>query len=103
MYADSMLQFEAGWTPLHYAAFEGHLEVTEALVEAGARINDIDNDGKHALLLAAQEGHIAVVETLVNYGAAIDQRSHDGRTALRAAAIDGYKDVVQVIYSLQFC
>ena len=46
----------AGWTPLHYAAFEGHKEVCESLLEAGARVNEVDNDGKHALVLAAQEG-----------------------------------------------
>jgi ankyrin repeat protein len=37
---------DAGWTPLHYAAFEGHQEVREVLVEAGAKINEVDNDGK---------------------------------------------------------
>jgi ankyrin repeat protein len=50
----------AGWTPLHYAAFEGHQEVREVLVEAGAKINEVDNDGKHSLCLASQEGHINV-------------------------------------------
>lgn len=70
--------------------------MTEVLSESGAKLNEVDNDGKHALLLASQEGHISVVETLLNLGADINQRSHDGRTALRAAAIEGYRDVVQV-------
>lgn len=91
-----------GWTPLHvmifvkhaylslifvflfqYAAFEGHREVCEALVEAGARINDVDNDGYHGLLLAAQEGHLHVVKSLINSDADLDHRSHDGQTPLR--------------------
>lgn len=61
----------------------------------------MDNDGKHALLLASQEGHCAVVESLLNLGADINQRSHDGRTGLRAAAIEGYRDVVQVLSNLR--
>lgn len=63
-----------------FSSFEGHQEVTEVLAESGAKLNEVDNDGKHTLLLAAQEGHISVVETLLNLGADINQRSHDGRT-----------------------
>lgn len=87
----------AGWTPLHYAAFEGHCEVCEALVEAGARVNEVDNDGKHALVLAAQEGHAAVVASLLDAGANIHHTSHDGRSALRVAALEGHKDVVHLL------
>ena len=44
----------AGWAPLHYSSFEGHTAVAEALLSAGASVNQTDNDGKHALVLAAQ-------------------------------------------------
>ena len=58
----------AGWTPLHYASFEGHRAVAAALINSGARVNQTDNDGKHALVLAAQEGHAAVVALLLDTG-----------------------------------
>ena len=32
-----------GWTPLHAAAFKGHIEVVHALVAAGASINKAEN------------------------------------------------------------
>lgn len=35
----------------------GHLEVCEVLLEAGAKVDEKDNDGKGPLMLAAQEGH----------------------------------------------
>lgn len=81
---DEQHRDNSGWTPLHYAAFEGHIDVCEALLEAGAKIDETDNDGKSALMLAAQEGHTLLVEKLLKqHGAPIDQHAHDGKTALR--------------------
>jgi len=57
------------------------------LLEAGARVTEVDNDGRMALILAAQEGHFSVVRTLIELaGTSLESRGHDGRTALRAAA-----------------
>lgn len=54
------------------------------MLEAGAKVDETDNDGKGALMLAAQEGHSALVERLLEqHGAPIDQHAHDGKTALR--------------------
>lgn len=62
----------------------GHMEVCSALLEAGAKVDEADNEGKGALMLAAQEGHTALVEMLLDeWGAPPDQRAHDGKTALR--------------------
>lgn len=81
---DEQHRDNSGWTPLHYAAFEGHVDVCEALLEAGAKLDETDNDGKGALMLAAQEGHTSLVERLLeHHGAPIDQHAHDGKTALR--------------------
>lgn len=56
----------------------------EALLEAGARIDETDNEGKAALALAAQGGHTALVTLFLDkYNAPCDQRPHDGKTALR--------------------
>ena len=81
---DEQHRDNSGWTPLHYATFEGHIEVCEALLEAGAKVDEPDNDGKGPLMLAAQEGHGLLVETLLRvHNAPPDQRAHDGKTALR--------------------
>lgn len=81
---DEQHRDNSGWTPLHYAAFEGHQVVCRTLLESGAKIDQTDNDGKPPLMLAAEEGHSDLVsEFLKNYGAPPDQKAHDGRTALR--------------------
>ena len=43
----------AGWTPLIWACFEGHHECAQALIEAGAAVDMVDNDGKTALMSPA--------------------------------------------------
>lgn len=71
--------------------------MVEALIESGARITEVDNDGRIPLILAAQEGHVPVVAALLEAGSPIEARAHDGKTALRVAALEGHKDVVQYL------
>jgi ankyrin repeat protein len=55
-----------GWTPLHAAANEGHLNVCKILIESGAEQYPKSNDGKTPLELAAQESHTEVESFLRN-------------------------------------
>lgn len=56
----------------------------EALLEAGARVDEVDNEGKAALVLAAQGGHTSLVSLFLDkYDASLEQRPHDGKGALR--------------------
>ena len=34
-----------GWSPLHIASFNGHLDIVRALIEAGANISQVDKVG----------------------------------------------------------
>ncbi len=46
-------EFGAGSTPLHEAAFHGHTESVEMLIQYGAKVNVQDQEGKTPLLMAA--------------------------------------------------
>ncbi|KAK5827879.1 hypothetical protein F5H01DRAFT_272383, partial [Linnemannia elongata] len=56
------------WTPLFYAASEGHVECVKILLEAGCKVNVIDEHGKNPIYYAASEGHSDCVELLVEAG-----------------------------------
>lgn len=88
-----------GWTPLHLAAFFGHAELAEALLDRGAQIdarstNAMKNTPLHA---AAAGGKLAVIELLVKRGADVNARQEGGWTAMHSAAQAGRRDVVELL------
>lgn len=50
-----------GFSPLHWAAKEGHLKIVEMLVQRGARINSTNRGDDTPLHLAAAHGHHEIV------------------------------------------
>ncbi|CAL1146636.1 unnamed protein product [Cladocopium goreaui] len=89
--------------PLHFAAQEGHPEVVEALLAAGASVEAKDDDGRgpqrrdgdEPLAMAAAEGHLEVVEALLAAGASVEARGSVGRTPLHDAAKRGHTAAVE--------
>ena len=76
---------DEGITPIIAASSEGHREVVEALIAAGADIDAIDKDGTSSLMASAARGHVEIVEALVKNGAKVDEQNVDGHTALMFA------------------
>lgn len=58
-----------GLTPLRWAAFYGHKDIVELLLNRGAKINPKEKGGRTPLYWAAKQGHMEVVELLVAKGA----------------------------------
>lgn len=69
-------------TPLHWAARQGHLEATVALVRAGADPARRDAEGCAVLHLAAQFGHTAVAAYVAARGGGLDAGDAGGMTPL---------------------
>ncbi|KAK3845363.1 MAG: hypothetical protein J3R72DRAFT_364780, partial [Linnemannia gamsii] len=63
------------WTPLFYAASEGHFECVKILLEAGCNVNVVDELGKTPIYYAASEGHADCVELLVEAGGKVEGKS----------------------------
>ncbi|VDK20228.1 unnamed protein product [Taenia asiatica] len=85
----------AGSTPLVLASRQGYLEIVKCLLEANAKLDQIDQDGWSALRSAAWGGHIDVVNLLLESGVDVDITGPDSRTALRAAAWAGHSEIVR--------
>ncbi|WP_083232879.1 ankyrin repeat domain-containing protein [Endozoicomonas atrinae] len=57
------------YTPLHFAAQNGHLEAIDALIARGADVNARTKDGRTPLHFAAQNGHLEAIDALIARGA----------------------------------
>jgi ankyrin repeat protein len=67
-----------GFTPLHFAAREGEMGATRALLAAGADVNAIAADGKNALGLAIYNGHYELASLLIDAGADVNHADAEG-------------------------
>lgn len=60
------------WTPLFWAANDGHVECVRILINAGCTVNAKDENGKTALYYAAWEGHMDCVQLLLDAGCEVE-------------------------------
>ena len=60
---------KTGWTPLHYAASRGHLDVIRLLLDNYAFIDAASPNGTTPLMMAAQYGSDDAVKLLLDEGA----------------------------------
>lgn len=97
----SLLQAHSsdGWTPLHLAAFFGHPDLVNALLDRDVS-PDIrsTNAMKNTPLHAAVAGRkAAAVRALLDRGADVDARQEGGWTALHGAAQNGDRECVELL------
>lgn len=79
---------------LHRAARDGHLEIVDRLLRAGAAVDAPSAAGATALHEAATHGRVQIVDRLLQAGADMNARSRYEKTALMRAARSGHLEVV---------
>lgn len=72
---------KTGWTPLHYAATGGHLEMIRLLLEHNAYIDAESPNGSTPLMMAARYGAIDGARLLLEEGADPTATNEQGLTA----------------------
>lgn len=88
---------QGGYTPLHYAATRGHLDVLELLLTFGWHVDSLNDMRETPLHLAAYNGHASVAECLLDRGADVNALNSDDETPLFYAARKSHNRVVRLL------
>jgi uncharacterized protein len=84
-----------GWTPLHYAATNGHDEIVKILLDNSAYIDAGSPNGTTPLMMAARGGHLSTCKLLLDEGADLRIKNQIGMTAVDFAKKYNERDVAE--------
>jgi uncharacterized protein len=88
---------KTGWTPLHYAATNGHLAIMELLLDNHAYIDAESPNGTTPLMMAAHYGSPAAVRLLLEAGADPTLKNQLGLSAIDFALRANRADAAELI------
>lgn len=86
-----------GWTPLHYAATGGHLQIMQLLLDNHAYIDAASPNGSTPLMMAAMYGTPSAVKLLLEAGADPLLKNQQGLTAIDFAQHADRPDSLNII------
>lgn len=75
-YTTFKLKLQKGWTPLHAACEKGHEEVAKLLIEGGAGLESVDEEGNTPLHLAVENKHTGLALFLLQANASLHIKNH---------------------------
>jgi ankyrin repeat protein len=90
------------WTPLHWAAGNGHVDVVKVMLAGKAKVDAKNSFGSTPLHRAVGANHEEVVKILLAGKADVNARdASDGWTPLHHAVVNGRKDLAEFLLANQ--
>lgn len=80
---------EDGWTAIHNASYLCRAGTVRVLIEEGADLNALSQNGFHPLYLSVQSKHLPTVTAILEGGCNVNRRTKQGVTALMYACEHG--------------
>ena len=99
--ADPNSRSDSGTSPLQFACAQNKVLYAEALIAAGARIKEVDDDVDTTLFYAVHYRSVEAVELLLSHGADFYGLNKHGHTILHQLAIFGTIGVMKLFLPLQ--
>jgi hypothetical protein len=87
-----------GANALHIASRNGDIKIVKILIESGANINSVDNEGWTPLMRAAISGHSNIVAFLLENNADASKKNSIGQTVIISAASSSCSDCLKVMF-----
>jgi ankyrin repeat protein len=84
---------KTGWSPIHYAATNGHLQIVQFLMANGALVNALSPSETTPLMMSIGSGNEQLIKYLLDNGADLSMRNHEGYTAIDIAQLFGKDDI----------
>ena len=83
-------------TAIHIASSSGNLDIVIALIEAGAQIDNKNEDEQTPVHLAAKHGQLKVLKYILGHDRySVNDEDFESQTALHLASSGGHHDIVQ--------
>ena len=92
MGADTSCRDDRSWTPLDYAAQNGHPKTMKVLLDNDALVDACDSYGTTPLHHASQFGHVNCIKMLLDHEASISKKNKSGKNCLDIAAENSKRD-----------
>lgn len=86
-----------GWTPMIYAAFEGHAEIVHYLLTKDVDIDAQSENGFSALMAACRNGHSEIAKILLEQDADVSLTNQDNLTAMDMALAAGHSEIARLL------
>ncbi|XP_037345045.2 protein TANC1 isoform X2 [Pungitius pungitius] len=80
----------------------GHQEIAFLLLEFGASVDVVSENGMNPLCFSAAAGHLGIVMLLCKRGSKVDHVDKSGQCALVHAALRGHPEIIQYLLELEW-
>ncbi|MBK1790028.1 ankyrin repeat domain-containing protein [Persicirhabdus sediminis] len=90
---------EPSW-PINQAAWNGHTNIVNILIEEGAMVDNMEGEGNTALINAAFKGHLEIVTILLEAGANPHLKGVNGWKPVDAAKAASHEEIYLLLREL---